>query len=344
MRARFFIAATITLVWGCSPEDRPLPKSTGAQGEVLVVMEKGHWEGPPGKLVRETLGAWMPRLPQREPRFDVAQVDPAGFGDLLRTHKDLLLARIGADSSGSWSMKDRYATDQVVVQVNDGTAAGWMERFRRMSNSICTGYEEHERARILSRERATQDATLAASIGEALGFSVVVPSGFRVIVQDRSMAWLQRDRIMSGAGLEHDVMEGLLLYQFPYTSDSTFTMEGMVQERDKLTRMYVNGPVPGSYMVVQRAFEHLDLRPETHHLELDGEYAYRMRGLWGMEGAKMGGAFVTICRVDSAQGRVICADGFVYAPQFDKREFVRTLEAICSSIQLVPTDPSDSIR
>ena len=59
-----------------------------------------------------------------------------------------------------------------------------------------------------------------------------------------------------------------------------------------------------------------------------------MRGLWKMVGDLMGGPFVSIARVDEANGRIVVAEGFVYAPETKKRNFIRKLEAALYTLRL----------
>ena len=53
--------------------------------------------------------------------------------------------------------------------------------------------------------------------------------------------------------------------------------------------------------------------------------------MWNMENAFMGGPFVQYAFVDKTEEKLICVDGYVFAPKFEKREFLRELEAIALS-------------
>jgi hypothetical protein len=53
-----------------------------------------------------------------------------------------------------------------------------------------------------------------------------------------------------------------------------------------------------------------------------------------MHGAKMGGPFVSLSCVDGTGTRLVTVEGFVYAPQFDKREYMRELEALVFSMRM----------
>jgi hypothetical protein len=53
-----------------------------------------------------------------------------------------------------------------------------------------------------------------------------------------------------------------------------------------------------------------------------------------MQGDRMGGPFVSHSRVDEANGRVIVAEAFVYAPESLKRDLIRRMEAALYTLQL----------
>ena len=59
-----------------------------------------------------------------------------------------------------------------------------------------------------------------------------------------------------------------------------------------------------------------------------------MRGLWRVQGDMMGGPFVSLTRLDEQNNRVIVAEGFVYAPETEKRNFIRRIEAALYTLRL----------
>lgn len=322
----------------CDRKDAPLPASAGAQGEVLVVMGKGHWEGEPGATVRSILEQAIPGMPQREGRFKVAQTTPENFGSLLSVHHCVLLCLIdpSADTVAVRILRDRYAKGQVVVHISAHDPVTWMRLFQRNALEVVELVEVHQRDRIAQRLRKERDPALRSSLSAQLGVSIDVPGGFHVMEQDGRFAWLERDRIVTSGGLDHNVVEGLLIYRQPYESDSTFTVPYLTDLRDAVTRRNVDGPNEGSYMIVQRGFEGMDLMPNGRSVTHRDGYAYEMRGLFGMYGAKMGGPFVNLTVVDEDRKELVTVDGFVYAPQFEKREYLRELEAIVFSMDLAP--------
>jgi hypothetical protein len=316
-----------------------LPEAAGGQGEILVVMAKGHWEGEPGAVVRSILEQPIEGLPQMEPRFKLAQTTPENFGTLLAVHHSVLLATIGdaADTVAVKRIRDRYARGQLIVHASAHDPVTWMRNVQKHAGEVAQALEDHQRERVSKRLVRERDAALVSSVQAQHHIQLNIPGGYRVVVQEADFTWLQRDRVMSGAGLEHNVIEGILIHHEPYVSDNTFTVEYLVDRRDALTKAHLEGPKPGSYMIVQRDFDGMDLMPKGRAVQLDGRFAYLMRGLYGMHGAKMGGPFVSLTTLDEGRNRVITVEGFAYAPQFDKREYMRELEALVHSLRIDPS-------
>ena len=69
-------------------------------------------------------------------------------------------------------------------------------------------------------------------------------------------------------------------------------------------------------------------------ITVEGKYCGVMRGLWKMVGDMMGGPFVSHIRLDEKNQRVVVAEGFVYAPETNKRNYIRRMEAALFTLRL----------
>jgi hypothetical protein len=334
------LAGGILLLAACDERTRPLPSSGGGQDEVLVVMSKGHWDSPTGAAVRAILEQPILGLPQPERMFRVAQCQPKDFSSLLAVHHSVLYCDIGADTSAFEARRDVHARGQLLLRLAYPNAEAWLEGWKEESHDAVRALELHQRARIAGRLRKERDGALVGQLKSRFALTLDVPAGYQVRQLNDRFAWLQRDRIVSGTGLEHHVIEGVLIHAHAYFSDSTWSVPFLVDQRDSVTKAFVPGSAPGSYMVVQRAFEEMNLMPIGNAVQLDGRFAYSMHGLFGMHGAKMGGPFVSLSTLDPSGSRVITVEGFVYAPQFDKRAYVREIEALLYSLRFEAAEHS----
>ena len=121
----------------------------------------------------------------------------------------------------------------------------------------------------------------------------------------------------------------LIVYTFPYSDPNTFTAEYLIAKRDSVLKVNLPGAFPESHMATETRAE-VTYTPIT----VNGKYCGEMRGLWKMVGDMMGGPFVSHVRLDEKNNRVVVAEGFVFAPETDKRNFIRRIEAALYTLRL----------
>ena len=94
-----------------------------------------------------------------------------------------------------------------------------------------------------------------------------------------------------------------------------------------MMKKHIPGPTKGSYMSTDM------IAPVVaKQYEVDGCYAIELRGLWKLENDFMGGPFVNLSVLDQKNNRIVCVDGYVYAPGEDKRNLIRQVEAIMHTL------------
>ena len=120
----------------------------------------------------------------------------------------------------------------------------------------------------------------------------------------------------------------IVLYAYPYTDKNTFTLEYFLQKRDSVMKANIPGGPEGSYMTTNHNYVYVE------DATVRGKYAQVARGLWRVQGDRMGGPFVSHSRVDEANGRIVVAEAFIYAPESLKRDLIRRMEAALYTVQL----------
>jgi len=123
----------------------------------------------------------------------------------------------------------------------------------------------------------------------------------------------------------------LVVHRKPYAGPEDFSMAAMLHRRDSLLKARISSDVEGSYMTTEYR-----LPPLYEEVSFRGGFASTMRGLWRMEGDFMGGPWTSIAWVDQSRGQLVTVDGYVYAPYFGKREYLRELEAMVRSVAPLP--------
>jgi hypothetical protein len=78
--------------------------------------------------------------------------------------------------------------------------------------------------------------------------------------------------------------------------------------------------------------------------KVKNNHSAEMRGLWKMVNDYMDGPFINLSVLDVPNNRVIMMDGLVYAPRFDKRNYLRQVEAMVYSLELPDQKENDKIN
>jgi hypothetical protein len=110
--------------------------------------------------------------------------------------------------------------------------------------------------------------------------------------------------------------------------DGTFTPKYLVTKRNEFLKKYVPGPTEGSYMTTETVIPVIF----NEYNDSNGKYYAEIKGLWKVENDFMGGPFVSITKLDEKHNRVVTAEGWVYYPSENKRNFIRQLEIICKTL------------
>lgn len=316
---------SITLV-GCDEAERQLPNSTGKSGELLIIVDTAVWNSEVGTALKNCFAGEEPGLPQREPHYSIVRVPPKGRSSVFKTTSKIIAIEIGeVDKPVFVNRNDVWANDQLYIKI----AAPSGEEVKRIVDVNCDALlsllKTAELNKLKKSNAKAANKAVTSELKEHFGVQLDVPVGFERVVKDTAYVYYRRD---SKVG-EHSIIQGVVVYTSPYTSTSQFTVNQMVSRRNSITKEAVKGSKNDIYMEVYSGYPQ-----DSLVFEQAGCYAKEIRGLWRMNGQFMGGPFVNYAVVDTVQNRVVHIDGFVYAPKFNKRDYVREVEAIARSLKL----------
>lgn len=322
-----------------------LPGKVGPSGEVVMVASESVWNRAVGAAVDSVFLRPVRVLPQYEPRFDVIRLDPEEFDRFWKPHRNLVVFdiadRIDTQEPSMRVMRSRWAKGQIYVEIKARTA-------QAAADLLLDPAQGEMLADLLEQEEATRygqwlgldrNEVLEQTIRERHGLSSVLPRDAQLVNSAGGFAWIERNLTRMKGGRNHDVQLGIVVHRTPYGGPADFSMKRMLERRDSLLQARVSGSNPGSYMTTE-----FRLAPRYEEVSFRGGFAATMRGLWRMEGDFMGGPWTSIAWVDAARGQLVTVDGYVYAPYFGKREYLREVEAMVRSFApIAPTpEPSNS--
>ena len=330
MRNRIFFRTAVLLLLSAlvltacnrKPKDREqyLPNITGNAGEVLVVINKGYWEGELGSTLREILAGEYPFLPQREAVFKLFNATPGGFTGSYLLHRNIVIVNVSpeVDTTGIRMTRNSWAKPQVIVTVSATTPEEASELISDNRELIVNTIEQAERDRLIASSKKYEDKEVRMAVTENIGGSPYFPTGFTMKKNTPEFMWISQETTY--------VNQGILIFKFPYTDSSQLTPEYLKNKLHDLWQANVPGMRENSYMTFNKVID-----PGFNNIEYNGQTMVEMRGLWEVENDYMGGPFVCHIFPDRNRENIIILNAFVYAPKYDKRKYLRQVESIIYS-------------
>ena len=320
MKRLSLILAAVLLLAGCKGSRTLLPNVSGKAGEVIVVLDKANWEGDLGNDVRELLASDCPYLPQKEPLYNLVNVIPSGFTDLFRVHRNIFIFNIDPQltSTGMNYQSDVWSSPQCVVQLSARDAAEADSLLMMNKANIMSVIEQAERDRIIRNSILYEEAGLAPQVKEIFGGSPHFPSGYKLRKKTSDFVWI--------ADVKQYITQGILIYKYPVDSKDPLSLQEIISHRNSTMMVNVPGMFENTYMTTGEY-----MPPTVEYIKFRGREFAQTRGLWEVVNDYMGGPFVSHSFYSPDGKDIIVAEGFVYAPRFDKRHYLRQVESILYS-------------
>jgi len=325
MKRILWVLMTCLVVFtGCKSKNKRnlLPNVSGKAGEVLVVIERAEWEADLGVAIREVLSGDTPYLAQREPLFALSTVPPGSFNSMFKVHRNLLLININPQnvSNGVVYKNNVWAQPQAAVQVNAADAAQALSLFKEAAPMIAEFYEQCERDRIIANAKLYEERVLQDPVANVTGGILHFPSGYRCRKFTDDFVWIADEKQYT--------TQAVLVYKYPVSGPDVFTLDNIIAVRNEVMKANVPGPVDGSYMTTSTAEE-----PTTRSLRYHGRDFMETRGYWEVYGDFMGGPFVSHSFYSRDGKNIIVLEAFVFAPRYDKRQYLRQVESLLYSFE-----------
>ena len=318
-------AAAISLI-SCSDAKRKealLPNISGKAGEVIVVIDKGQWEGAVGTVLRDSLACECPFLPQSEPLYTLVDVAPNGFTQMFQIHRNIIIVNIKADVTepGVVFKNDVWARPQCVIRINAADSDTAVQLIKENSRNMTAVLEQAERDRVIANTKKYEELSLAPVVTEMLGGSPHFPSGYKLKKKTEDFIWIEYH--------PQYVTQGILIYKYPVTEgEQMMDLDNILENSNRMLMNNVPGMFDNTFMTISDF-----ARPSIEYKKYKGLDFAEIRGFWEVENDFMGGPFVSHAFYSKDGKDVIILQGFVYAPKYDKRQYLRQVESIIYSFE-----------
>jgi hypothetical protein len=336
--------ALVLLVFSnrCSLETKPYkPAMTGKAGSVAIMIPDKMKEGFLEKMIRDSMEQYIPWLPQYEQQFDLKVYsfeNPPRGAELSRNI--IIFKTTNEIEPGIEVAKEPpFAAGQLYIIVHGRNEADFLNVFSQQYHVIKSLINKKEEARYKAEAEKVMDEALKKELKTLMGVSINLPAkNTKLKEKYRDFAWIKRDHKASKGGSTYWVQEGIMIYHRPYTDTTQFKTENLMKYRDEVLKKYVPGPAADRPTYMRTTPDSL-YRPNATVLNLDGKYAVRIYGQWGITDSLggfygLGGPFVSISVHDARYQRIVTAEAYLNAPEFNHREYLRRLEGYLKSLQV----------
>ena len=304
--------------------------ASGATNEVIVLMEDSAWEGEAGRALFDVLNSNVAALPQPEPNFRILQLIPENFTSTFKMARNVIIPEISEIYSYPRLAAeiDMYAMGQVIMNIYAPDEKSFAEFVTENEETIVNYFVQKELERTADWLKNDSPNPLARA-QQMFGINIHFPRGLTSVTEHANFYWATNDAPRS--------RRDIVIYQFPYTTETVFEKESLIEIRNRVLGEHIKGSFESEMATAVNSYP-----PEYRRIEVDGLFRAELRGLWEMTTEMMGGPFVMHAFVNEQTGMVVVVETYVYAPETNKRNLMRNLEATLYTISIPEKEEENS--
>jgi len=300
-----------------------LPNISGKPGEIITVINKADWEGMLGTVIRDSLTSDFPFLPQREPLYDIVNVAPSGFTNMFQIHRNIIIANVSSEVTepGVIFRNDMWAAPQCVIRINASTDEEAAELFKSNCEKIKAVIEQAERSRVIANTKRYEELALAPVVAKVAGGSPHFPSGYKLKKATDDFVWIAYDTQFT--------QQSILVYRYPVEKGiDMMAPDNLIAANGEMLKNNIPGMFENTYMIISPI-----VRPAVNYKKYGTHEFAEIRGLWEVHNDYMGGPFVSHIFYSPDGEYMILLQAFVYAPKYDKRNYLKQIESVLYSFE-----------
>lgn len=336
---RLFLAICFVFVLACCKDGKSsrLPESIGQPYEVVL-------EGDTNRIVTAILQESVPDMPQPESMFNIIQVRKGKLTSLYQTVRNRVVVDVdkrNRDFEVKIS-KDVNAAPQVIIRIKAQTVEQLKSRLdgKRLRQIL----DESELKHLASVIR--QNVEKQKEVKRLFGIDMRIPLDMDASKKAKDFVWYSNN---TNSG-----MKNLLIFKInsseknPSARENHSSRENLSAGGNLSSKEISSGteeyPSNGISLSLADKVQIDSVLQKNMLGETDEMYMVipRLgeRGLWEMEGDAMGGPYVMKIirrqkngKISGRKNEIIVVIGFVYAPEMKKRNLIKQLEVVLTTIR-----------
>ncbi len=322
---------------------KQLPTSIGQPYEVVL-------EGDTDHIISQILTDDVPGLPQSEPLCNVISVKQEkakGSYSIMRTR---IVVDINKQNKGFFVKiyKDKNASPQTVICLKAKSTEQLRATFydkngapNKNGEFLRTIIDKNELQHLASTTKINPEKQ--REIKDMFGIDMTIPLSLNASKKETEFLWLSNN---ASSG-----MQNLIFFRLkengskPYEAQTRLDWNYILKEANNVLKKHMPGETELMYMQLIKGQK--NIHDENHNHDYpNAPYTLWTKGLWEMKGDAMGGPYILKCipmsqgkpitRFDTRSRRIdsqIIVIGFVYAPEMKKRNLIKQLEAVLTTIR-----------
>ena len=305
----------------CNDTDALVKQNVGGKaGEIIIVANKAEWDSEPGNELRSILATPYPYLPQSEPSYTLINIPHKSFTSLFEYHRNIIILKVEPELEAKYTaVEDIWAAPQTVIMITAPTKEEAAKIISENAEQLFNTIGQAERNRIMRNSKRYEDVALRNFVADKFGGSPYFPKGYSLKKQTDNFVWISYETTY--------INLGIFLYRIPYKDATSVQLENLMAATNDIMQQNVPGMVNNSYMTIST-----EVTPGLAVMKYKNRNFVEMRGLWEVKNDFMGGPFVIHAFYDKNNpDEIIVVEGFVYAPRYDKRDYIRQVESILYS-------------
>ncbi len=320
---RLFFVLSLLFFMGCKDTSKKKKtvyrqESSGRINTITIVGDKMKWEGGLEKSVREYITPFYEGLPLDEPMFTLHFLPKEAFTGFAKNSRNIIW--FAKDTLNNFEMfQDYFAQPQVVVKITGEDTE--IQKFYLQENAslIRRVFEENERKEKIRRMKKALSKD--KELENTFNIKLVYPSAYSTVRNEKNFIWIEKP-ISKGH-------MNLIAYTLPFQQFENIPKK-VIAIRDSIGKKYIEGRLPNSYMITEKAFS-----PHFYKTTLGNKEAYLTKGMWEVKNDFMAGPFVNYMIADKSRNRWLVLEGFAFAPSQNKREYMFELNTILSTLKIL---------
>ena len=225
------------------------------------------------------------------------------------------------DSAKINLQENLWSRPQLVISISAPDRESYNSLVENNKQKISDVLLGAERKRILSNYRKYEEKKLRKQLEKKYNLSLIIPKGYTLAIDTTNFVWISHETPY--------ISQGLFIYFYDYTDTLQFEKESLIDKRNEVLKSFVPGSLPTSYMTTEK-----EIPVNYEQFYLKDKYFAELKGLWRVENDFMGGPFHSFSTVDEKRNRIVCVEAYLYSPKFDKRNYMRQLEAILFTLEI----------